>query len=160
MDWDDGGTPVGMTHHVVAAVDPYHSEADALQCPDDLGSRFGRDVSRHKAASYQKSGYVECQSQLIRWPDLYGSPAPVILQRWASRGRPLSTRATRRETVSLAGATDAAFIPYWLGGLTDHAVGTEDEEAVEGAGEPAVVGNCEHRSLVGLQAVLECLGRL
>jgi hypothetical protein len=52
------------------------------------------------------------------------------------------------------------FIPYWLGGLTDHAVGTEDEEAVEGAGKPAVVGNREHGSLVGLQAVLEGLGRL
>ena len=61
---------------------------------------------------------------------------------------------------ALAGATGAAFIPYGLGGLTDQAVGTEDEEAVEGAGEPAVVGNREHGSLVGLQAVLECLGRL
>ena len=71
MDWHDGGTPVGMAHHVVAAVDPYHGEASALERPDDLGSRRGRDVTRHRAARYQKSGYVECQSQLIWWPDLF-----------------------------------------------------------------------------------------
>src|SRR5580692_4041379 len=59
-----------------------------------------------------------------------------------------------------AGADDTAFIPDGLGGFTDYAVGTEDKEAVEGTGEPAVVGNREHGSLVGLQAVLERLGRL
>ena len=60
----------------------------------------------------------------------------------------------------LADAIDAAFVPHWLGGLTYHPVGTEDEEAVEGAGKPAVVSNREHGSLVGLQAVLERLGGL
>jgi hypothetical protein len=54
----------------VAAVDPNDSEADTLEGLDNLRSRRGRDVARHKAESYQKSGYVECQSQLIRWPDL------------------------------------------------------------------------------------------
>jgi hypothetical protein len=49
-------------------------------------------------------------------------------------------------------AIDATFVPHGLGGLTDHAVGTEGKEAVKGAGEPAIVGNREHGSLVGRAA--------
>ncbi len=71
VDWHDGGTPVGMAHHVVAAVNPCDGETGALECLDDLGPRRDRDVARHKAASYQRSGYVERQSQLVGWPDLF-----------------------------------------------------------------------------------------
>jgi hypothetical protein len=70
VDWHDSGTPVGVAHHVVAAVDSNDSEADTLESLDNLRSRRGRDATRHKAGSYQKSGYVECQSQLIWWPNL------------------------------------------------------------------------------------------
>ena len=71
VDWHYGGTPVGVAHHVVAAVNPRDRETGTLERLDDLGSRRNRNVARHKAASYQKSGYVECQSQLIWWPDLF-----------------------------------------------------------------------------------------
>ena len=37
--------------------------------PDYLRSRYDRDATRHKPGSYQKSGDVECQSQLVWWPD-------------------------------------------------------------------------------------------
>jgi hypothetical protein len=66
-NWDC--TPIGMLRHVVAADDPLNDEASALERLDYLRSRYGRGSARHKAGSYQKSGYVECQSQLIGWPD-------------------------------------------------------------------------------------------
>src|SRR5579863_2964499 len=59
----------------------------------------------------------------------------------------------------LAGAPNPGLVPDRLRGLAGDAVGAEDEEAVEGAGEPAVVGDGEDGALVGLQAVLESLGR-
>ena len=34
-----------------------------------LRSRYDRDATRHKPGSYQKSGDVECQSQLVWWPN-------------------------------------------------------------------------------------------
>jgi hypothetical protein len=71
VDWYDGGTSVGVAHHVVAPVNPNDDKADALERLDDLGSRHSWDVARHKATSYQESGYVECQSQLIRWSDFF-----------------------------------------------------------------------------------------
>src|ERR1700677_2478447 len=43
-----------------------------------------------------------------------------------------------------AGALDAALVPDRLCGLADDAVGTEGQVAVEGAGEPAVVGDRQH----------------
>jgi hypothetical protein len=66
-DWDCA--PIRMLHYVVAAVNPRNNEASALERLDYLRSRYGRDRARHKAGSYQKSGYVECQSQLVGWPD-------------------------------------------------------------------------------------------
>ena len=48
--------------------------------------------------------------------------------------------------------------PDWLGGLADVAVRCEDQEPLERPGEPAVVGDREHRALVGLQALLQGLG--
>ncbi len=49
-------------------------------------------------------------------------------------------------------------VPGRLGGLADVAVRREDQEPLEGPGEPAVVGNREHRALVGIQALLQRLG--
>lgn len=67
VDRDWNGPPVGMLHHVVAAFDPRNAEASALERFDDPRPRYNRDVARHKPASYQKSGHVECQSQLTGW---------------------------------------------------------------------------------------------
>jgi hypothetical protein len=58
-----------MLHHVVAADDPRKGKYRAFERSDYLGSWYDRDSARHKAGSYQKSGHVECQSQLIRWSD-------------------------------------------------------------------------------------------
>jgi hypothetical protein len=66
-DWDS--TPIGMPHHVMATVDPLDAEASALKRFDYVHSRYGRDRTRHKAGSYQKSGHVECHGQLTGWPD-------------------------------------------------------------------------------------------
>jgi hypothetical protein len=71
MDGYCHGTPVRMAHDVVTAVDPCDSEADALQRLDYLGSRYRRDSARHKPARYYKSGDVECQSEFVRYPDLF-----------------------------------------------------------------------------------------
>ena len=70
VDWHNGGTPVETAHHVMTAANPRDSESGTLERLDDLGSRYSRDAAGHKPASYQESGHVECQSQLIRWPDL------------------------------------------------------------------------------------------
>jgi hypothetical protein len=43
--------------------------AGAFERPDYLRSRYDRDATRHKPGSYQKSGDVKCQSQLVWWPD-------------------------------------------------------------------------------------------
>src|ERR1700756_3465733 len=59
-----------------------------------------------------------------------------------------------------AGAADPGFIPDRLQRLADHAVRAEDEEAVEGPREPAVVSDREDGPLVALKPVLERLGRL
>ena len=69
VSWDRNCTPIGMSHHVVAARDPFDSESGAFERLDYLRSRYGRDAARHKPGSYQKSGDVECQSQLVWWPD-------------------------------------------------------------------------------------------
>ena len=45
-------------------------------------------------------------------------------------------------------------------GLVDRAVRAVDQEPVEAAGEPAVVGHREHRALEGLEPLLQRLGRL
>jgi hypothetical protein len=71
VDWHDGSTPVRVTHHVVTAIYPGDGETDALERPDNLSSGRNWDVARHKAASYQKSGYVERQSQLVWWANLF-----------------------------------------------------------------------------------------
>ena len=69
VDRHGDGRPVGMLHDVVAARDPCNLVSGTLQRLDYLCSRYGRDGTRHNAESYQKSGDVECQSQLVRRPD-------------------------------------------------------------------------------------------
>ena len=56
---------------MVAAVDPCDGEAGVLESLDDLRSRYGRDAARHNAANYQRSGNVECQRHLVRYPHLF-----------------------------------------------------------------------------------------
>jgi len=71
------GRPSGMAHAVVAAVGLHDGDTGTLQGPGYLCSRAvlapgaagkarGRESTRRMAASYQKSGDVECQCQLIR----------------------------------------------------------------------------------------------
>jgi hypothetical protein len=65
------GAPVWMAHDVMATVNPRDHEADAFESLDNLRSRYGRDAARHKAANYQRSGNVECQRHLVRYPYLF-----------------------------------------------------------------------------------------
>jgi hypothetical protein len=71
VDWNDGSTPVRMAHHVMTAVHSDDSETDALERSDNLSSGRNWEVARHKAASYQKSGDVERQSQLVWWANFF-----------------------------------------------------------------------------------------
>jgi hypothetical protein len=71
MNGHSDGAPVGMLHHVVAAVYSRHGKADLLKYSDYLRSWYYRDAARHKPARYYKSGNVECQSHLVGWPDLF-----------------------------------------------------------------------------------------
>ena len=55
------------------------------------------------------------------------------------------------------GPLDPLLVPDRLVGLVDRAVGSEDQEPVEAAGEPPVVGHRQDRALEGGQPVLERL---
>lgn len=87
-----------MLHHVVAADDPHDIEASTLERLDYPHSRYGRDGAWRKAGSYQKSGYVECHSQLVGWSD----HVKQSLKRGAQVGdrlflrRPIADRADAR----------------------------------------------------------------
>lgn len=94
-DWDS--TPIGMLHHVMATVDPLDTEASAPKRLDYVRSRYGRDRARHKPGSYQKSGHVECHSQLARWPD--------HIKQCLKRGAQVSDRLVWRR--SIANCADA-----------------------------------------------------
>ena len=54
---------------MVAASDSLDNESGAFERPDYLRPRYDRDATRHKPGSYQKSGDVKCQSQLVWWPN-------------------------------------------------------------------------------------------
>ena len=69
VNWDRNCTPIGVLHHVVAASDPLDNETSAFKRLDYLRPRYDRDTAWHKPGSYQKSGDVERQSQLVGWPD-------------------------------------------------------------------------------------------
>lgn len=80
--------PVGMPHEVVAALDARYCESGALQGLDDLCSWYNRDAAGHKPARYYKSGYVECQSHLVRYADLFDQefqPLTEVVKRGFSR---------------------------------------------------------------------------
>jgi hypothetical protein len=68
---DGDRAPVGVAHDVMAAVDACDDEAGVFESPNNLRSRYRRDAARHKAANYQRSGNVECQRHLIRYPHLF-----------------------------------------------------------------------------------------
>ena len=55
---------------MVAAVDSCDGEARVFQRLNYPCPRYDRDAAWHKSASYQKSGYVECQRQLVGYSDL------------------------------------------------------------------------------------------
>src|SRR5258708_1089413 len=110
VDWDGDRTPVRMVHDVMAAVDSRNSEARALQRLDYPRSRHNRDGARHKAGSYQKSGNVECQGQLIRYPDLFDQQLQTRAQvgdRFLLR-HPLAERSDARP--ELGGSAPAAVL--------------------------------------------------
>jgi hypothetical protein len=111
MDWDWDRAPIGVLHHVVAAGDPHDNESGAFERLDYLRSRYDRDAARHKPGSYQKSGDVECQSQLVRWPDYIEQS----FKRCAQVGnrlllrRAIADRADARAELS-RGAPDAVLV--------------------------------------------------
>src|SRR6478752_2349340 len=59
-----------------------------------------------------------------------------------------------------AGTLDAFFIPDRFGRFIDLAVRAEDQEAVEGPGEPAVVSDGQDLSLEVVDGPFQCLGRV
>jgi hypothetical protein len=69
VNWDRDGPPVGVLHHVMAAVNPFDNEAGALKRLDYIRSRNDRDSARHKAGSYQNLRNVACQSQFAGCTD-------------------------------------------------------------------------------------------
>ena len=71
MNGHGNRTSIRMSHEVMASLDARDGEADAFQRLNYLCSWYRRNGARHKPARYYKSGYVECQSHLVRWPDLF-----------------------------------------------------------------------------------------
>jgi hypothetical protein len=71
MNRHGNGWSVGVLHDVVTARDTGNLVSGAFQRLNHFRSRYRRDCTRHKSGSYQKSGYVECQSQLVWYPDLF-----------------------------------------------------------------------------------------
>ncbi len=70
-----------------------------------------------------------------------------------------SSGTTRRSSTSSSTRTrDPPLVPDRLGRLVDPAVGAEDQEAVEAAGEPPVVGHRDDRAVEGPQPLLERFG--
>lgn len=65
MDSNGHGAAVRVLHEVMAAGDPRQAEPSTFQSLDYLCSTYGRDSTRHNAGSYQKSGDVESQGQLV-----------------------------------------------------------------------------------------------
>jgi hypothetical protein len=67
VNWYGDCPPIRVLHHVVAASDPLDNESGVFERLDYLRSRYDRDAAWHKPGNYQKSGDVECQSQLVWW---------------------------------------------------------------------------------------------
>lgn len=95
----------------MAAVYPRDNESSAFERLDNLCSRYGRDGTRHRAGSYQKSGDVECQSQLVGWPDHIEQslkPSPQIGNRLFG-SRSVANGSNAGPELS-GGAPDAVFV--------------------------------------------------
>jgi hypothetical protein len=108
---DRNRTPIGVLHYVVAAGDPRETESSLLQRLDYLCSRYGRDATRHKPGSYQKSGDVECHSQLVGWLN-YIKQSPERVAKVSDRlflRRPFAHRADARAK-DAGGAPEAILI--------------------------------------------------
>lgn len=71
---------VGMAHEVMAALDADDSKAGLFQRPNDPCSWCRRDSAGHEPARYYKSGHVERQSHLVRWPDLFDQKFQTLPQ--------------------------------------------------------------------------------
>ena len=101
----------------MAPVDPRDNEADALQRLDYLRSRYGRDSAGHKPARYYKSGDVECQSELIWYPDLFDQELKTGSQ-IGDRGFPRLALAERGHArTKLGGGVPAAAILTLIDGV-------------------------------------------
>src|SRR5688500_6421680 len=104
-------------------------------------------------------------------------PAPISGTRVAARAPPNWTDTIPPSTSSGAGTTSdprdttatlggsagtayAALVPHGAVGLVDRPVGAVDQEAVEAAREPAVVGDREHGALEPREALFQRLRRL
>jgi hypothetical protein len=112
-------TPVRMAHDVVAAVDPSDSETGTLQRLDYLRSRYGRDSAGHKPARYYKSGDVKCQSEFVRYPDLFDQKLKTRAQ-ICDCGFPRLALSERRDArTKLSGCTPATAILILLDGVGD-----------------------------------------
>lgn len=117
VDWHGHGTAVRMAHDVVATVDPRDGKASFLQRLDYLRSRHGRDSAGHKPARYYKSGHVECQSEFVRYPDLFDQKLKTGAQ-VCDRGFPrLAFAEGGNARAKLGGRIPAAAILIWVDGV-------------------------------------------
>lgn len=71
MDWDRNRSSIRMLHDVVATGDPRDGEPRLFESLDYLRSRYDWDATWHKPGRYYNSGDVECQSEFVRYPDLF-----------------------------------------------------------------------------------------
>ncbi len=87
-------------HDVVATGDPRESEPRAFERLYDLRSRYDWDAARHKPGRYYNSGDVECQSEFVRYADLFDQqlkPGPKIRDRLFLRRAIADSADTRPE---------------------------------------------------------------
>jgi hypothetical protein len=88
--------PVGMLHHVVAAIDPCHGESGAFQRLDYLCSRYDWDVTRHTRTLSESSVAllrIGGDSRVPRW-GAHGNRATLSVRVSSSGGPTTSSRAS------------------------------------------------------------------
>ena len=98
MDGYRNCASIRMLHYVVATSDPRDAKPRAFERLYDLRSRYDWDATRHKSGRYYNSGDVECQSEFVRYPDLFDQqlkPGPQIRDRLFLR-RAVTNRADAR----------------------------------------------------------------
>lgn len=95
----------------MATLDANDSEADLLQRPNDPGPWCRRDGAGHKPARYYKSGHVERQRHLVRWPDLFDQQFQTLTQvgKRSFLRRPVTERGDARTKLRGA-APDAVLV--------------------------------------------------